>query len=97
MGWKQNPFLKPENVPRLKTPSAADNARLLELRIISDEIKLPAERTGFYACSEYRLALAADCAHKGFANDGKLSITLLTELEYLERDKKSGSLKITVD
>ncbi|MGP1457974.1 MAG: hypothetical protein ACTTKL_01500 [Treponema sp.] len=33
---------------------------LLEMRIISDEIKLPAGRTGFYACSEYGLALAID-------------------------------------
>ncbi|MGP1459663.1 MAG: hypothetical protein ACTTKL_10200 [Treponema sp.] len=67
------------------------------MRITSDEIKLPARMTGFYACSEYGLALAVDCAHKRFANGGKLSIALLTEPENLERDKKSGALEITVD
>ncbi|MGP1457971.1 MAG: hypothetical protein ACTTKL_01485 [Treponema sp.] len=67
------------------------------MRIISDEIKLPAERTGFYACSEYGLALAVDCVHKGFANGCKLCVALLTEPQNLERDKKSGALQITVD
>ncbi|MGP1457972.1 MAG: hypothetical protein ACTTKL_01490 [Treponema sp.] len=67
------------------------------MRIISDEIKLPAGRTGFYACSEYGLALTVDCAHKRFANGGKLCVDLLTEPENLERDKKSGALEITVD
>ncbi|MGP1457978.1 MAG: hypothetical protein ACTTKL_01520 [Treponema sp.] len=79
-----------------KTPSA-DNTCLLEIRIISDEIKLSAGRTGFYAYSEHGLALVIDCAYKGFANGGKLSIALLTKPENLERDKKFGALEITVD
>ncbi|MGP1459662.1 MAG: hypothetical protein ACTTKL_10195 [Treponema sp.] len=35
--------------------------------------------------------------HKGFVNDGKLRVALLTEQEKLERDKKSDALEITVD
>ncbi|MGP1457977.1 MAG: hypothetical protein ACTTKL_01515 [Treponema sp.] len=84
--------------PASETPHAAtDNARLLEMRITSAEIKLSAGRTGFYACSEYELALAIDCSHKRFANGGKLCVELLTEPENLESDKKSGALKITMD
>ncbi|MGP1459661.1 MAG: hypothetical protein ACTTKL_10190 [Treponema sp.] len=79
------------------TRLAADNACLLEIRIISNEIKLPARRMGFYACSEYGLALAVDLTHKGFTNGDKLCVDLLTEPEHLERDKKSDALEITVD
>ncbi|MGP1457970.1 MAG: small ribosomal subunit Rsm22 family protein [Treponema sp.] len=92
-------FLKKNTAPEtaVKTPPAADNAHHLELRITSDEIKLPAGRAGFYACSEHGLVLAIDNAHKGFTNGGKLCVDLLTKPENLERDKKSGALKITVD
>ncbi|MGP1457975.1 MAG: hypothetical protein ACTTKL_01505 [Treponema sp.] len=67
------------------------------MHITSDEIKLSARRAEFYTCSEHGLALAVDCAHKGFTNGGKLSVALLTEPENLERDKKSGALEITMD
>ncbi|MGP1459666.1 MAG: hypothetical protein ACTTKL_10215 [Treponema sp.] len=73
--------------PAAKILHAADNARLLELRITPNEIKLPAGRTGLYAYTEYRLVLAVDCAHRGLSNGSKLSVALLTEQENLERNK----------
>ena len=75
----------------------ADNgARLLEMRITSDEIKLPGGRKGFYACTEYGLTLAVDRSRRGFANGGKLVIELLTKPENLKRDKKSGAKQIVI-
>ncbi|MGP1459664.1 MAG: hypothetical protein ACTTKL_10205 [Treponema sp.] len=77
--------------PASKTSPYFENTRLVEMRIASDEIKLSARRTGFYACSEQGLAIAIDCAHKGFTNGGKLCVALLTEPQNFERDKKSGA------
>ena len=90
-------FLKKniESQAAVKTENAA-GARLLEMRITSDEIKLPGGRTGFYACTERGLALAVDRSRRGFANGGKLVIQLLTDMRKLKRDKKSGAREITV-
>ena len=71
-------------------------ARLLEMRITSDQIKLPGGRKGLYACTEYGLALVVDRSHRGFANGGKLVIELLTKPENLKRDKKSGAKEIVI-
>lgn len=90
-------FLK-KNIESQSAVKATKNAeaRLLEMRITSDEIKLPGGRKGFYACTEYGLTLAVDRSRRGFANGGKSVIELLTKPENLKRDKKSGAKEIVI-
>lgn len=67
------------------------------MRITSDIIHLTEEhKVGFYACTQKGLALAVDTSHIELANGDLLAIKQPKEDEQLERDAKSGAVKIDI-
>lgn len=74
-----------------------DSQNRFMMRITSDIIHLTEEhKVGFYACTQKGLALAVDTSHIELANGDLLAIKQPIENEQLERDAKSGAVKIEV-
>ena len=68
-------------------PKVAPKESLLEIRVISEPIKLPGERTGYYGCCRQGLVLVESTA--GLTPGQLLRVK---ELENPRRDRKSGAL-----
>lgn len=70
--------------------------KLESLNIVSDPIWLPGHRAGFYACSDRGLVLAISGSGKQFKSGDKIKMSMLKNMDSLEKDKKSGALQITL-
>lgn len=68
----------------------------LLIRIASDPIRLPGNRFGYYACCEKGLALIVNNSHKRIENGDKIKVSMLNNMDTLERDKKSGAIIINI-
>ena len=70
----------------------ADDSSLLTLRIASDPIKLPGQRTGYYACSSKGLILAVT-NHKLFSGE---EIQVTSPQKPMPVDSKSGAYILNI-
>lgn len=70
----------------------ADDSSLLTLRIASDPIKLPGQRTGYYACSSKGLILAIT-DHKLFSGE---EINVNSPTKPMPTDTKSGAYILNI-
>jgi hypothetical protein len=68
------------------------SGKVLKFRIASDEIRLPGNRTGYYACSEKGLLLVV--ARKKYFSGELLSVPLPKNMTRM--DRKSGARVIEI-
>ena len=79
--------------------SSATAAGALPVRIASDAIRLPGNRTGFYACSEKGLLLVVNSSGKKIESGDLLELEIKNPEVFgseIKRDKKSGAIELTV-
>lgn len=66
------------------------------LDIVSDPIWLPGHRAGFYSCAENGMVLAVAGSGKQLKSGDKIKLSMLKNMDSLEKDKKSGAIQITL-
>jgi hypothetical protein len=74
--------------------SGEKKGNLLELRIVSDPIWLPGNRTGFYACSDLGLVLAVNAGGKPIASGDLLTVSRPEHPGNLGKDPKTGAVEL---
>lgn len=79
-----------------KKKIASDLPELLPIRIVSDPIRLPEKRYGYYACSQIGIVLAVNTTHKKLSSGDKIDVSMHKSTDTLPKDKKSGAVEINV-
>ena len=67
-----------------------------KVAVVSDPIYLPGNRQGFYSCSERGMVLVLNPYGKNIKSGDILTLSPLTPLDKLEKDRKSGAPEIKV-
>lgn len=68
----------------------------MEVRIVSDPIKLPENRTGFYACSELGLTLVISSRGKQLVSGDLLTLNRPDKPAELSKDAKTGAVELYI-
>ncbi len=82
-----------EPIARLRTKRSEVTTNIT---IVSDPILLPAHQIGFYSCSEKGMLLLVNVSNKNLKSGDKIKMSMQKNIDTLEKDKKSGAIKINV-
>lgn len=66
------------------------------ITVVSDPIWIPEHKAGFYSCSEKGMILLINSTGKNIKSGEKIKMSMLKNIDILEKDKKSGAIKINV-
>lgn len=78
-----------------RTEADAAEKGAIRLRVASDPISLPGQRTGFYACCEGELVLAVNRSGQDIKSGDLLTLSLNRDADDLPADPKTGAREIS--
>lgn len=80
----------------VQNPADRKDDSFVPVNIVSDPIWLPNRKAGFYACTEKGLSLVVNVSGKNFKSGDKIKMSMLKNMDTLEKDKKTGAIQILI-